>query len=206
MTDDVLTTNWWARGLLFENCSCQLVCPGHLHFEQECTYDRCLGYWALRVDEGKFDTVSLDGVKAVVAFNSPKRMIDGGWKQRIIIDSAASPEQTTALETILLGNVGGPWAVLARFVGEHVGTKSLPIEIEENGHTKQLKIDGVVEAIIEPIRGRDKSKVVTFENIFNQIHASSQVIGRGDTTYDDGEIAMENKGSHGLYSYFMWKP
>ena len=133
-------------------------------------------------------------------------MIDGGWKQRIIIDSAVSPEQTTALETILLGNVGGPWAVLARFVGEHVETKSLPIEVEENGHTKQLKIDGVVEAIIEPIRGRDKSKVVTFENIFNQIHASSQVIGRGDTTYDDGEIAMENKGSHGLYSYFMWKP
>ncbi len=206
MTDDFLTTNWWARGLLFENCSCQLVCPGHLHFEQECTYDRCLGYWALRVDEGTFDTVSLDGVKAVVAFNSPKRMLDGGWKQRIIIDSAASPEQTTALETILLGNVGGPWAVLARFVGEHVGTKSLPIEITDDGHTKQLKIDGVVEAIIEPIRGRDKSKVVTFENIFNQIHASSQVIGRGDTTYDDGEIAMKNKGSHGLYSYFMWKP
>ena len=206
MTDDVLTTNWWARGLLFENCSCQLVCPGHLHFEQECTYDRCLGYWALRVDEGKFDTVSLDGVKAVVAFNSPKRMLDGGWKQRIIIDSAASPEQTTALETILLGNVGGPWAVLAGFVGEHVETKSLPIEIEEIGHTKQLKIGGVAEAVVEPIRGRDKSQVVTFENIFNQIHASSQVIGRGDTTYDDGEIAMKNKRSHGLYSYFMWKP
>ena len=131
MTNEVVTANWWARGLLFENCSCQLVCPGHMHFEQECTYDQCLGYWAIRIDEGEFESVSLGGLKALVAFISPKRMLDGGWKQRIIIDTAASLDQKDALETILLGNVGGPWAVLARFVGEHVEAKSLPIEMTE---------------------------------------------------------------------------
>src|SRR5262249_59594081 len=32
-----IPSSWWARGLLFENCSCTLVCPGHLHFSQNCT-------------------------------------------------------------------------------------------------------------------------------------------------------------------------
>ena len=46
---------WWARGLLFECCSCQVVCPGHVHFEQLCTYDPCAGYWAIRFDDGEIE-------------------------------------------------------------------------------------------------------------------------------------------------------
>ncbi len=44
---------WWAKGLLFENCCCQVVCPGHVHFDQACTLERCTGYWAVRFDEGE---------------------------------------------------------------------------------------------------------------------------------------------------------
>ena len=67
-----------------------------------------------------------------------------------------------------------------------------------------MRISGLLEARIEAIRGRDRSKPVTFENIFNQIHAPLQVIARGDTQYDDGRIAVSNKGTHGLYSTFSW--
>jgi hypothetical protein len=45
---------------------------------------------------------------------------------------------------------------------------------------------------------------VTFENMFNQIHAASQVIARGSTRYDDGEISVDTEGSHALYSDFDW--
>lgn len=103
---------WFAIGLLFENCTCQLVCPGHLHFDQLCTYDRCKGWWAVRIDEGELDGVSLGGVNAVVAMDSPQRMIDGGWTETIIIDEAASPDQRLAAERILSGRAGGPWEVL----------------------------------------------------------------------------------------------
>lgn len=206
MTTSRTLPNWWARGSLFENCSCQLVCPGHLHFEQSCTYDRCLGYWAISIEEGEFAGISLARVRALVAFDSPKRMMDGGWTQRIIIDARATPEQRLATETILLGKAGGPWEVMARFVGTHTETKYLPIQMEDDGRSKRLAIEGIVEAVVEPIRGRDKSRVVRFENIFNQIHAPSQVIARGDTRYDDGVITMQNTASHGLYSQFSWSP
>ena len=206
MAKTTSTPHWWARGLLFENCSCQVVCPGHLHFEQNCTHDRCLGYWAVAVADGAFDGVSLAGVRALVTFDSPKRMLDGGWTQRIIIDEAADPDQRTSLETILLGKAGGPWEILAQFVGEHAETQYLPIRMETDTPIKRVSIDGIIDASVEPIRGRDKSKPVRFENIFNQIHAPSQVIARGSTQYDDGVIAIHNEGTHGLYSEFSWSP
>jgi hypothetical protein len=56
------TTPWQARGLMFENCMCQVVCPGHMHFSQACTHERCLGYWAVRVDEGHYGDVPLAGL------------------------------------------------------------------------------------------------------------------------------------------------
>ena len=53
---------WWAKGLLFENCNCQVACPGHMHFSNKCTHERCIGYWALRMDEGSYSEVYLAGL------------------------------------------------------------------------------------------------------------------------------------------------
>ncbi len=198
-------TGWWAKGLLFENCSCQLVCPGHMHFEQLCTHDRCIGYWAMRVDQGEFGAVRLDGVKAVVVYDCPQHMISGNWIEGLIIDEAARPEQRAAMETILAGRAGGPWEVLGRFVGRWLETRFLPIEFREDETTKRARIPGLLEAVITHIRGRDKTRPVTFDNIYNQIHAPRQVLARGDTEYDDGVILIHNAGSHALHSNFEWK-
>lgn len=195
---------WWARGLLFENCNCQLVCPGHVHFDQLCTHPRCLGYWAIRFDEGDYAGVKLGGTRAVVAYDCPQHMIEGNWTEALLIDEAATAEQREAIETILSGGAGGPWEVLARFVGERLPTRYLPIQMTDDAKVKRVAIEGLLEASVEAIRGRDRSEPVTFENIYNQIHSPSQVIARGVSRYDDGRIAFNNEGTHGLYSNFSW--
>ncbi len=196
--------SWWAKGLLFENCSCTLVCPGHMHFSQNCTYDRCKGYWAIRVDSGSFAAISLAGTRAVIAFDSPQKMIDGGWIQTIIIDESATAEQREALETIFKGRAGGPWEKLAGFVATWQPMEFRPIVFEDEGPTKRASIADRLKTIVTQIRGRDKSKPVLFENIFNQIHAPTQVIALGETEYDDGTVRFKNTGSHGLFSNFDW--
>jgi len=201
----VVPDAWWARGLIFENCNCTLVCPGHIHFNQPCTHERCLGYWALRFDAGRFGAVDLAGLRAVIAFDCPQKMSDGGWTQTIVIDESASPAQRLALEAVLTGKAGGPWKVLARFVGRPLDTRYLPIEFSDDGTTKRASITGLFDAIVTQIRGRDRSRPVVFENIFNQIHASTQVLAFGDTRYDDGVIRVETKGTHGLFSSFEWR-
>jgi hypothetical protein len=197
---------WWARGLLFENCSCQSVCPGHVHFEQLCTHERCLGYWAVRIDEGRFDAVDLGGLRALISYDSPQHMIEGGWTQLVVIDEGASPEQRESLETILSGRAGGPWAVLARFVGTPLEPRFLSIRIEDEGKRKRVVVEGLLDGSIEAVRGRDRSKTVTFENMFNQIHAPSQVIATGSSSYSDGTIVFDTEETHALYSSFDWSP
>jgi hypothetical protein len=199
------TPRWWANGLLFENCSCQLVCPGHMHFDQLCTHERCLGYWAIRVDGGDFDGVPLEGLRAVIAFDSPQHMISGGWTEVLLIDESAMAEQRTAMETILAGRAGGPWETLARFVSNWLETRYLPIEFREDEASKSVTIAGLLESVVTRIRGRDRSKPVLFENIFNQIHAPTQVLATGSTTYDDGVIRIATSKTHGLFSHFDWR-
>ena len=196
--------SWWAKGLLFENCNCQVVCPGHMHFSNHCTHERCVGYWALRVDEGAYGDVDLAGVSAVIAYDSPQHMISGGWTEVLILDEAASDAQRSAAAAILTGQAGGPWEVLDRFVERRLPTRALPIDIADEGAVKRVVIEGLLEGTVENIQGRDRDRPVTFQNIFNQIHAPTQVIARGSTTYDDGEIVVANEGTHALYSDFDW--
>jgi hypothetical protein len=196
--------SWWARGLIFENCACTLVCPGHMHFSQLCTHERCKGYWAFRFDAGFFDGISLAGLKAVVAFDTPQRMIDGGWTQSLIVDQAASPAQRQAAEAILTGRAGGPWEKLAGFVRTQRPTEIRAIDMRDEGPTKRVSIADRLKGFVTQIRGRDRSKPVVFDNIFNQIHAPQQVLALGDTDYDDGAIVVHNSGTHGLFSTFEW--
>ena len=199
------SSGWWARGLLFESCNCQVVCPGHVHFSQNCTHERCLGYWALRFDEGRYGDTRLDGVRAVVAFECPQLMIAGDWTEVLLIDEEASPDQRAALEAILRGRAGGPWEVLAGFVSEWLPTRFVPIEIEDEGKVKRVRVGRLLDASVEDIRGWDRDLPVTFQNMFNQIHDSTQTIARGETRGDVGGIRLRNQGTHGLHSRFEWR-
>ncbi len=196
---------WWARGLLFENCNCQVVCPGHVHFSQNCTHERCIGYWALRFDEGRYGGTPLGGVCAVVVFECPQLMIAGGWTEALLIDEEASPDQRAAVEAILRGDAGGPWAVLARFVSERLPSRYVRIEIQDEGRMKRVRVGGILEASVEDIRGRDRDLPVTFRNMFNQIHAPTQTVARGETRGDVGDVRLRNAGTHGLHSRFEWR-
>ncbi|MGI9627870.1 MAG: DUF1326 domain-containing protein [Longimicrobiales bacterium] len=196
--------NWWADGLLFENCNCTAVCPGHVHFSQSCTHEVCKGFWAIRFHGGEVGTTDLAGVDAVIAYESPQVMIEGGWKQVILVSDKATPDQVKATQDVLTGVLGGPWAVLAKFVSEPLPTRTVPIQMETGDARKEVRIPGILEGIVEAIRGRDKTEPVVFENIYNQIHDSTQVIARGSTNYDDGAIRVETSGTHGLWSSFSW--
>jgi hypothetical protein len=156
------------------------------------------------VDEGDYGGVPLAGLKALVVYDCPQHMIEGNWTAGIIIDDQASPGQRTALDTILRGEAGGSWALLAKFVSRRLDTRYLPITITSDGPLRGAAIPGLLDASITDIKGRDRSTPVTFENIFNQIHASTQVLALGSTRYDDGVITIATDKTHGLHSKFAW--
>ena len=196
---------WRMRGLLFENCNCQLVCPGHISFRQLCTHERCIGNWAIHVEEGRFGEVTLDGLNVVILFDSPQLMVAGGWREVFYLDDRADAAQREALEQILSGGAEGPWAVLARFVGERLPTRYVPIRFEDGGRTKRMSIEGIFETEVEAIRGKDKAEEAVLANVFNQIHAPVQTLALGKTRCTDAAFPLAIEGTHGLYSRFAWE-
>lgn len=199
--------DWWAEGLLFENCNCTAVCPGHIHFSQKSTHEVCKGFWAIRFKAGRVDQpvpVDLAGIDVVIVYETPPVMVEGGWKQLIIVSDHATDDQREAVEEILTGVRGGPWEVLARFVAEPLPTRAAAVRIEDDPGRKSVTVAGLLTGAVEAIRGWNRDKPVTFENIYNKIHDSTQVIAQGSTRYDDGEIVIANEGTHGLWSRFRW--
>ncbi len=196
--------NWWMKGLLFENCNCQIVCQGHISFRQACTHERCVGHWSIHIDDGRFHGVPLNGLNIVIIYDTPQLMVKGGWTETIYIDERANEAQRHAIEHILTGQAGGPWVVLSRFVTKRLETRYVPIHFEDEGRRKRMWIEGYFNTTIENIRGQDRSRDVTIENMFNQIHGSPQVIASGETSYKDGDLIGSMKGTHALYSHFSW--
>ena len=196
--------DWWAEGLLFENCNCAAVCPGHIHFSQKCTHEVCRGFWAIRFEAGRAGDADLAGIDAVVVYEAPQVMVDGGWKQVIIVSDRAEAGQRRAIEEIISGVRGGPWEVLSRFVSDALPTRTAPVTIEDVPGRKSVTVTGILEGAVQAIRGRNRAEPVTFENIYNKIHDSTQVIATGSTRYDDGELVIANDGTHGLWSRFRW--
>lgn len=196
---------WWAKGLIFENCSCQLVCPGHISFKQKCTYDRCIGCWAIHIHKGAFQETPLDGLNIVAVFDTPQRMYDGNWTQAFYMDERADAKQREALETIYSGRAGGPWEILSGFVTKRLDTRFVPIHYEEQGREKRMWIDDFFDTSVSAIRSKDDVGEVLLINLFNQIHGTTQVLARGQTRCSDRDFQFQLNGSHSTYSHFAWE-
>ncbi len=195
---------WSLSGLLFENCSCQLVCPAHISFKQNCTHERCIGHWSIHVDRGSYGDVDLSGCNILILYDAPQRMYEGGWNQVFFFDEAILPDQRAALDIILTGKAGGPWQVLSRFVSNHLKSRVVCLHFEDQGREKRMWIDGVFETEISSIRAKDDRGEALLVNLFNQIHSERQVLARGSTRSFDSEFAFEIENTHALYSEFSW--
>ena len=195
---------WWAKGRLFENCNCELMCRAHVRYSSLCDHERCLFHWAVHIDEGAYAGHRLDGLNAVVVGDTPQRMADGGWTEAIYIDAAADEAQRQALDSIFRGRAGGPFAVLASFVTTWLDTRHLPIFYRDEGRTKVMEVEGFFTGQATAIRGETRDEEVVLVNLFNQIHGPRHVLARGTTTQADGALVMSTQDSHAIYSDFSW--
>ena len=201
------TPFWQASGLLFENCSCQLLCPAHLSFKQTCDGNRCRGHWTFHIDSGHYkDTdTALGNTNIAVLFDAPTTMYDGDWTQVFYIDDRTTPAQRHALEAIFSGRAGGPWAILARFVSRQLDTRVVPMHFEDRGRKKRLVVPSLFDTRVTAVRGADGDGDAVISNLHNVIHGPVHTMARGTSQHTDRDLGFEINGTHALYSYFSWK-
>ena len=100
-----MTDTWSLAGAWFKNCNCDPGCP--CDFNQAPTTGQCEGMIGMRIDEGHFGDVALDGLKFAAAVWWPGRLDEGNGHVLPIVDQSANEDQRNAILTIMSGQAGG---------------------------------------------------------------------------------------------------
>jgi hypothetical protein len=196
---------WWAKGLLFENCNCASVCPAHLSFHQPCHHERCVGYWAIHIEHGRWGEQELDGLTAVVGYDAPQLMMEGDWMRELLLDERANPVQREALEQIFDGKAGSGWAIVAGFFRAGNVPRYVPITVRQEGRRIELAVGDIAASSLEWIKGVDAARPVVIENLPNKIHGAQHRLAQGSSRFSGAVVRFEINRSNAITSSFSWQ-
>jgi hypothetical protein len=158
MTDKPQTnTTMNLKGQVLISCNCDFGCP--CNFNALPTHGNCEGGWTWHVARGSVAGVALDGLNFSIYVKWPGAIHEGNGEGVILVDERADARQRDAVATLMRGEAGGPWGVLAWTWPKVHGPVSVPYEITFHGLASRLKAGHAVElefgTIKNPVNGAE---------------------------------------------------
>jgi hypothetical protein len=160
---------------------------------------------AMRVNEGYFNDVRLDGLAFVFLMQWPGEIAQGNGRSQSIVDERATPAQRDALGKILRGESTTPggthFYVFASTMRETLDAIYAPIEceIDVEKRTARVRVPDLIESrgtpIIDPHSGQEFRAGISLPNGFEYTYAE---MGSGTTSARAG-LAFELKDSYGQF-------
>lgn len=148
--------DWRIQGEEIGICNCSWGCP--CQFSALPTNGFCSAGAAIHVDRGHFGKTSLDGLSFGGLFKWPGPIHEGNGEAQPFIDERATPEQRSAILTILSGQESEPGAnmfsVFASTLTKLHDPIFLPIKFRLDMEKREasFSVPGVVEGRTDPIR------------------------------------------------------
>jgi hypothetical protein len=202
-------TDWLIRGPKIAACSCDYGCP--CEFNAPPTRGWCEGLEAMRIDQGHFGDVRLDGLVFAAAYRWPGPVHEGGGVVQGFIDERADERQREALGTILSGKEQEPTTVFNIYgstIERELETVFAPIEFrcDIEARTGGFRVPGHLEMGLEPIRnpvtGQPHRAIIRLPEGFEFREAE---VASGDFK-GTGEIAFEHSRRYGALTYVGYGP
>jgi len=190
---------WRMTGTYFKSCNCDPGCP--CDFQSPPTHHKCEGVLGMKVEQGNFDGVSLDGVKWAVAYHWPGPLHEGNGTVKPYFDSSTKPEQLNALGQILTGQAGGGWfEMLATIVSQVKSPAIVDINFEFSGRSGKIKIGDAIEnrfdSIKNPVTGDEASVQVRIPGGLEYSDQGVAEIVRSEVMRSTDEIGFDYSGCH----------
>ena len=154
-----MAESWTMSGTVLISCNCDYGCPWN--FNARPTTGKCEGEWTRHVEEGAYDGKRLGGVTFTLAVNWPGAIHEGDGEGLLLVDDASDDVQREAVHTLVKGEAGGPWGVLAWTWPTLHGPKAVPYELELNGIRSRVRAGEDFELELEPIRNPVSGAEVT---------------------------------------------
>lgn len=186
---------WSIDGEIIDTCNCEVICPCTLG--SPASYGSCLGNVTWCIDQGFYGDVDLSGCIAQLAIHAPGPYFDdGNWRVALYGHASATPRQRDALEAIFLGRAGGFFGEWRTMINEVVGVRWVPIEVEREGRTRIVRIEGVVDIDAEAIVGSNEDEDAKLVNPpFWKGAPYPATLGRSQRySYKDFDLGWEANG------------
>ena len=165
------------QGTLLEACSCGVLCPCWIGEDPD--GGQCFAFNAYHFDRGSIDGVDVSGLNLVNIVHIPGNVLaPGTWKVVMVVDSDATQEQKNAIVGAYQGKFGGPLADLAGLVGEVKEVRGARITHEVVGGKGTMRIDGILEAEMEPYRAADGTITTLRDSLFSTVPGSPAYVGK----------------------------
>jgi hypothetical protein len=187
--------DWQLKGTVIVACNCDYGCP--CNFNAPPTTGKCEGTWTWHVERGTFGDTSLDDLNFTVCVNWPGAIHEGNGEALILVDERADEAQRNAIETLVGGDAGGPWGVLAWTWPTIHGPKPVPYDLHLDGVKTRVKAGNSYEVVSEtiknPVSGADVHPAATLPEgiVFKEADFGSSKALR----VSDG-IAYEHPGKY----------
>lgn len=167
------------EGTLLEVCSCDTLCPCWIGEDPD--QGTCDAVVAYNLDTGTIRGVDVGGLTLVSAVNIPGNILEGNWRQLVLIDDKATDEQADALLDAFSGKLGGPLADLAELVGEVVAVERAPISHKIVDGAGTLTVGDKIHAEMHPYTGPDGTTTTLNNSIFSTVPGSPAYVSKADT-------------------------
>lgn len=146
------TPNWILRGQVLLACNCDFGCP--CNFNGLPTHGKCEGNWNWHVEEGHFGDVSLAGLTMSLAVNWPAAIHEGNGVAMLLLDAGADAKQREAMQTLMSGQVGGPWQIIATTISKMNGPEFVDFEIQFDGISSTIKAGDNLMLKMAPVQNK----------------------------------------------------
>jgi len=199
-----MSDQWTLHGAEFANCNCAQGCP--CQFGAPTTHGFCEASTAGRIDQGRFNDVSLDGLNFVMLYQWPGEIADGNGTSQFIIDERADAGQREALHKILRGEATTPGAthfyVFNSTMSNVLDDVYAPVHVEIDVPARRARVEvpGLVEShgepIIDPHSGQEFRARIDLPNGF-EYSLAEMGIGRSKAT---AGVTLNLEGSYGQFN------
>jgi hypothetical protein len=202
--------DWSIKGPEISACNCEWGCP--CQFNALPSHGNCRAAVGVRIDEGHFGDVRLDGLKFVGMFAWPKAIHEGHGEGVAVIDERATPAQRDALLKILSGQETEPFATIFSVVAAMTEKfhepqfKAIEFESNEAERIGRFSVPGIIEASVEPIRnpvtGQPHRARVVLPHGFEYTEAEYA----SSTTKATGPVKLDWSGRHAHFAMLHLGP
>jgi hypothetical protein len=163
-------------GTYIANCNCHGVCPCPVASAPSSDSGDCTGVGVFHVERGEADGVDLSGINWALYNYWPTLLTEGHWKVGLVVDEGASDQQAAAIDRIVQGKAGGPFAELSALYEEWLGTERRKVTFSD-GDRPTASVGDQSELGFEPLIGPDGGPTTVRNAAFG--FAPEFKIGRG---------------------------